>query len=190
MRQKSLETHLLMHLENSHKGDKILKIAFTGTQGTGKTTSVFDSAKLAKINFPNKSVSGFHDNAARAPKGLYNKKGTAESQLWIFTNQMRTEIELTNTYDIVVCDRTVFDSIAYTIWMGFEYLSNAMFDLAMHHIDSYDEVYFKQIKTNNYLFDCEHRDTKDLEYRQNIENLLMNLYIKAGITNTNKFKIV
>ena len=92
-----------------------MKIAFTGTQGTGKTTAVFDEAKAAKIAFPNKSVTVFHDNAARAPKGLYNKKGTEESQLWIFTNQLRTEIELANTYDIVICDRTVFDSISYFI---------------------------------------------------------------------------
>jgi predicted ATPase len=167
-----------------------MKIAFTGTQGTGKTTAVFDEAKAAKIAFPNKSVTVFHDNAARAPKGLYNKKGTEESQLWIFTNQLRTEIELANTYDIVICDRTVFDSISYTIWMGFTELADKMFSLAMYHISSYDKINFKQIKTNNYLVDCEHRDTKDLEYRQNIENFLMRLYEKSGITQTEKFKIV
>jgi predicted ATPase len=167
-----------------------LKIAYTGTQGTGKTTSVFDSAKASKIAFPNKSIGIFHDNAARAPKGLYNKKGTEESQLWIFTNQMRTEIEMTNTYDVVICDRTIFDSIAYTIWMGFTGLADVMFSLAMYYIISYDEIYFKQIKTNNWLVDCEHRDTKDLEYRQNIEDFLMRLYTKSGITNTDRFKII
>jgi len=167
-----------------------LKIAYTGTQGTGKTTSVFDSAKAAKLAYPDKSITVFHDNAARAPKGLYNKKGTAESQLWIFTNQMRTEIELTNIYDIVICDRTVFDSIAYTIWMGFIDLADVMFDLAIYHLNTYDEINFKQIKTNNWLIDCEHRDTKDLEYRQNIENFLMTLYKKSKITNSDHFKII
>jgi len=167
-----------------------LKIAYTGTQGTGKTTSVFETARITKLNYPNKSITVFHDNAARAPKGLYNKKGTEESQLWIFTNQMKTEIELSNIYDIVICDRTVFDSIAYTIWMGFINLADKMFNLAMYHLNSYDEIYFKQIKTNDWLVDCEHRDTKDLEYRQNIEHFLMRLYEKSKITETDKFKII
>lgn len=167
-----------------------MKIAYTGTHGTGKTTSVFTSAKTVKLNYPSKSINVFHDNAARAPKGLYNKKGTKESQLWIFTNQMKTEIELTNIYDIVICDRTVFDSIAYTIWMGFTDLANTMFDLAIYHLNSYDEIIFKQIKTNNWLVECDHRDIKDLEYRQNIENVLMGLYEKSKIIETDKFKIV
>lgn len=168
-----------------------MKIAFTGTHGTGKTTSVFEFAQSTKMNFPSKSVAVFHDNAARAPKGMYNKKGIEESQLWIFTNQMRTEIELTNTYDIVICDRTVFDSIAYTYWLDFTDLADKMFDLALHHLNSYNQIYFKQIKTNNYSFDCDHRDTKDLEYRQNIEDILMGLYEKTNIhQQTERFKII
>lgn len=167
-----------------------MKIAFTGSHGCGKTTAAFELCHKMKLEHPNKRVEILHENAARAPNGLFNKKGTPESQLWIFSNQMRSEIELTNFYDIVVCDRTVFDSIAYTIWLGHVDLAEDMFNLALTHLKSYDEIIFKQIKTNDYLKDCEHRDTKDLEYRRIIEDHLMKLYFKSNIISTNRFKII
>ena len=123
-----------------------MKIAFTGSHGTGKTTSVFEYAHKMKLEFSNKRTGIFHENAARAPKGLFNKKGTKESQLWIFTNQLRSEIELTNIYDIVVCDRTVLDPIAYAIYIGFQDLANKMFDLSLDHLSSYDMIIFNCFK--------------------------------------------
>lgn len=168
-----------------------MKIAFSGSHGTGKTTSVFDLAHSQKMEHANQRVGIFHENAARAPKGLFNKKGTKESQLWIFTNQMQEEISLSYEYNILICDRTVFDSIAYThVVLDSENLCECMFNLAMEHIQSYDQIFFKLIKNNNYWFDCEHRETKDIDYRQNVENILLSLYEKSGITKTNKFKIV
>lgn len=167
-----------------------MKVAFTGTHGTGKTTSVFAYAHSAKLENPNKRVITFHENASRAPKGLFNKKGTSEGQLWIFTNQLQTEITLTHEYDIVVCDRTIFDSIAYTIWMGFDNLAMKMFDLAMDFENSYTVINFKLIKNNNYLYNCEHRDIQDLDYRQRIEEYLLRLYEKSGILGSERFRIV
>jgi hypothetical protein len=168
-----------------------LKIAFTGSHGVGKTTSVFELAHSKKLEFSNKRVGIFHENAAKAPKGLFNKSGTKESQLWIFTNQMQEEISMSYEYDILVCDRTVFDSIAYTnIVLDSEKLCDCMFALAMEHIASYDQIFFKLIKNNNYWFDCSHRETKDVNYRQDVENILMELYEKTGITKTNRFKII
>lgn len=167
-----------------------MKVAFTGTHGTGKTTSVFAYAHSTKLENPNKRVITFHENASRAPKGLFNKKGTSEGQLWIFTNQLQTEITLTHEYDIVVCDRTIFDSIAYTIWMGFETLAEKMLSLSNEYSSSYDLIIFKTIKTNNYLKDCEHRDTKDLEYRQRVEDILIKLYEQSGLLGSEKFRIM
>ncbi len=167
-----------------------MKIAFTGSHGTGKTTSMFSYAHTAKLENPNSRVEVFHENASRAPKGLFNKKGTKESQLWIFTNQLRSEIELTNIYDIVVCDRTVLDPIAYAIYLGFQDLANKMFDLSLDHFSSYDMIIFKQIKTNDYLKDCQHRDTNDIEYRQRVETILLSLYETARIMGSEKFRMV
>ena len=65
-----------------------------------------------------------------------------------------------------------------------------MFDLSFFHLDSYDKIYFKLIKNNDYLFDVSHRDSKDLDYRQNIENLLIDVYKSAGLIGTDKFEFV
>jgi len=167
-----------------------LKVAFTGSHGTGKTTSMFNYAHTLKIENANQKIEVFHENAARAPKGLFNKNGTRESQMWIFTNQIRTEIELCSLYDILICDRTCCDSIAYAMYMGFDDLADNMFKLSLHHIPTYDMIFFKQIKTNDYLKDCQHRDTKDLNYRQWIEDNLIKLYERAGVVVSDKFKFV
>jgi len=164
-----------------------LKIAYTGSHGTGKTTSMFEYAHKCKLEFPNKKVEVFHENAAKAPKGLFNKSGTEQSQLWIFTNQIRSEIELYSTYDILICDRTCFDSIAYTKYLGFDKLADKMFDLALEHLETYYMIYFKLIKNNDFLHNCEHRDVIDLGYRKTIETYLISLYEKAGVIESETF---
>jgi len=164
-----------------------LKIAFTGAHGTGKTTSAFYYAYTAKLENPNFTVEVFHENASRAPKGLFNKSGTRESQMWIFTNQIRTEIELTSIYNILVCDRTCFDSIAYCIYLGFQDLADVMFELAMKHLPSYNKIMFKSIENNAFLFANKHRDTEDLYYQRAIEDILWKLYEKANIITADNF---
>jgi hypothetical protein len=167
-----------------------MKIAFTGSHGTGKTTSVFEYAHKMKLEFPNKRTGIFHENAARAPKGLFNKNGTNLSQLWIFTNQMQNEIRLGYEYDILICDRTVFDSIAYSVYMKFDSFAEKAFQLAIEFLSTYDEIYFKRIKTNDFWFDSKHRETSDIEYRYQIEDILMGLYKRAGVLNSDKFKLL
>jgi hypothetical protein len=167
-----------------------MKIAFTGSHGTGKTTSVFEYAHKMKLENPNKRTGIFHENAARAPKGLFNKSGTDLSQLWIFTNQMQNEIALGYEYDILICDRTVFDSIAYSIYMKFDNFAKKAFQLAIEFLPTYDKIYFKRIKTNDFWFDSKHRETSDIEYRYQIEDILMELYKKSGILNSDKFELL
>lgn len=167
-----------------------MKIAFTGTHGTGKTTSVFEYAHKMKLEHPNKRVGIFHENAANAPKGLFNKKGTDLSQLWIFTNQMQNEIALSYEYDILICDRTVMDSIAYSFYMGFDHFADKAFPLALEFLPTYDQIYFKTIKNNDYWFPSKHRESTDVDYRQRIEDYLMRLYKKAKIINTDKLKMI
>jgi len=167
-----------------------MKIAFTGSHGTGKTTSMFNQAHISKIENPNLTVGVFYDNASLAPNGLFNKKSTNESQLWIFTNQMRNEIELSYIYDIIICDRTILDSVAYTGYMGYQRLYDKMFNLAIEHLSSYDMIYFKQIKHNEYWTKCKYRDIHDAEYRQRVEDILLNLYERAKISTLDKFKLI
>ena len=56
-----------------------LHIAYSGTHGTGKTTSVFDTASFCKMQFPNKSVHVITEKASESPFKI-NKETTQDSQ--------------------------------------------------------------------------------------------------------------
>lgn len=151
------------------------KIAFTGTHGTGKTTSVFDKAKEMKLLHSDKKVSILVENAADCPLPI-NKEGTERTQLWIFSNQMSREISMSAKYDILVCDRTVCDSIAYGISNGFTDLAKHQIALASRFVDTYDEIYFKTVENNNWWFNDGLRDAKDVEWRMRVQDILLNVY--------------
>ena len=105
------------------------KISLTGTAGTGKSTDVFRIIPILKHTYPSKRVINLNENAAHSPYKI-NKETTFESQLWIFTNQIQSELKLQSMYDILVCDRTLVDAIAYSSYVGLKELSNSMFELS------------------------------------------------------------
>lgn len=152
-----------------------LKIAYTGSHGTGKTTSVYETAQKMKLQHPNKSVGILTENAKDSPFNI-NKNTCNKSQLWIFTNQISRELELETKYDILICDRTIMDSIAYTMHSASMDLSEKMYELAIKHMSSYSEVFFKTIQKNNFLIEDGVRDGTDRQYQQEIEDKLKALY--------------
>lgn len=156
-----------------------MKIAYTGAQGTGKTTSVYNSLLEYKKNNKDKRVTLVIEVASESPFPI-NRKTTRESQTWIFTSQIKEELEKTNKYDIVVCDRTICDCIAYSMWAGFDDLAHQMIEFAKGYINTYDIIYFKKIENNNYNFSDGIRDTND-EYRQKMEDLMIDVYKKVGV---------
>jgi hypothetical protein len=157
-----------------------MKIAFTGTHGTGKTTSVFELARVLKIEHPDKHVNVLVDVAGRSPYKK-NKDATLENQLWVFGSQMINEMTMLNmpNCDILVGDRSIMDSIGYTICSGQKELGEKQFNYCLDYLNTYDKIIFKQIATNDFLFQNNIRDHLDLEYRQFVENTLMNLYKRA-----------
>ncbi len=165
-----------------------MKISFTGTHGTGKSTAVFDLAKQMKIENPNKTVGIFMENAKHSPLG-FNKDKPKETQLWIFCNQLQSEIALATKYDILITDRTIFDSVAYTYYFGFKELGDALFKTGREFIHTYDKIIFKSIKNNNHLHSDGVRDINDDEYRQGIERELTHIYAELKILGA-KFEFV
>jgi predicted ATPase len=151
------------------------KIAFSGTHGTGKTTSVAQAFLDWKINNHDKTVTIFTENARDSPFPI-NKNGTQEGQLWIFCNQLQKELLLQQKYDVVICDRSVCDSIAYTKFHGLDNLVESMISLASHHMNTYDEIIFKKSATNNYWFKDGLRDSEDTSFRLGMENALIDIY--------------
>lgn len=166
-----------------------MKIAFSGSHGTGKTTAMFELCNKLKIKHPDKTIGAFYDINRFAPK--MNKEGTPESQLWIFCYRFQEEINLCNRYNIVVCDRSIFDNVAYSYYQGFTDVADKTLDIAKtYFMDSYDQIIFKSIQNNDYLLENKIRDTKDLNYRQQVEDILLSIYSRLGITSSDKFKYV
>jgi nicotinamide riboside kinase len=89
-----------------------MKIAFIGTHGVGKTTLCFDlAAALKRLDL---SVDLVKEVARGCPLPI-NRETTDDAQNWILHTQVAREIELTNAYEVTVCDRAVIDNYAYMV---------------------------------------------------------------------------
>jgi len=90
------------------------KIALISTHGTGKTTLCFDvAAELKKRGF---KVKVFSEIAASAyEQGIpINENTTLPAQLYILMQHITEELRASiRDYQIVVCDRSVFDNWVY-----------------------------------------------------------------------------
>ena len=150
-------------------------IAYSGSHGTGKTTSVFEKAKELKITMREKTVGVLAENVIFCPLPI-NKNTTPGSQMWIFTNKLQAEIEFLAKYDVVISDRTAVDAIAYTFVAGFRELGEAMLELVKQHIKNYDQIIFKSIKHNNYLIPDGLREGYDQKFQKDVEETLLGLY--------------
>ena len=163
-----------------------MKIAFTGTHGTGKTTAVYDLASQLKKEHPDKSVGIIMEIARHCPLPI-NKNATRKSQIWMFTHQVQLEISYQISYDIVICDRSIFDVIAYTKLGGYHELSSSLESIAYQYMDTYDEIIFKKAENNQFCFPDGVRDM-DNEFRMKVEETLIEIYTTAK-NNGAQFKL-
>jgi len=85
-------------------------IAITGTHGTGKTTLAFKMAAHYKQLGHNVKVV---QEVARSCPFPINDKMTLDTCLWIYHEHSKKELEAQKDHDIVICDRTYFDSFIY-----------------------------------------------------------------------------
>ncbi len=154
-----------------------MKIAFSGTQSTGKTTSVYESAKDYKSWNPQLRIELLTEVARRNPFQLLNKDATENSQSWMFHTQIQEEINLTSCSDLLICDRSIIDYVAYTYYL-FPYLGEKMFDFCKYHIETYDKIILKTIDRSFQVCHDGIRESKDEEYRKQIEDYLIDFYIK------------
>lgn len=152
-----------------------MKIALSGTHGTGKSTAVYNEAYNIKMTLPNMEVGIFLENARLCPLPV-NKESTIESQLWIFGNQIAREVELSEIYGCLVCDRTVADVVAYSYVFGFKDLADSLLEVCKSYINTYDQITLKTIERNDYWYECGIRDTTDVQYREAVEKQLFCIY--------------
>lgn len=150
-----------------------MKIAFSGSHGTGKTTNIFNKCYELKKNYKNVGIS--IETARECPLPI-NKEASVEAQFWILTKQIESEIRLCAMNDVIVCDRTVADTCAYSYFVD-RNLYELSLNICQFYINTYDWVYFKLIKNNPYLIDDGIRDT-DKEFQQEIEDKILEIYTK------------
>lgn len=90
----------------------IMKIAFIGTHGVGKTTLCFDlAARLKRLDL---NVDIVREVARNCPLPI-NQETTLDAQAWILHSQIAHEIAASARYGAVICDRSVLDNYAYMV---------------------------------------------------------------------------
>jgi predicted ATPase len=158
-------------------------VAYTGTHGTGKTTAVYTRAAMFKREYPDSEVGIVCETARLCPYPVLGQGSEwvrDVSQRWIFAAQQQAELSAAARYDIVVCDRTVCDCIAYTLAGGLEHLARSMMDLAQHHVDSYDHVYLRRMLPETPAADDGFR-SRDETMRARVEECLIEIYHRLGV---------
>lgn len=91
----------------------MVKLAFIGTHGVGKTTLCYDIGATLKKR-------GLHvdlvKEVARLSPLPINRQTSLEAQLWILSTQIAEEIRSAAHHEVVVCDRSVLDNYAYLVF--------------------------------------------------------------------------
>jgi len=157
--------------------------AYTGTHGTGKTTAVYALAARLKREYPGNEVGIVCETARLCPFPVVsagNPRPVAAAQRWIFAAQQRAELDAAARYDIVVCDRTIVDCIAYTMAGGLEHLARSMMDLAQHHVEIYDHVHLLRLDPARPAAADGFR-ALDERFRRLVEDCLIDIYHRLGV---------
>jgi nicotinamide riboside kinase len=88
----------------------VVKIAFIGSHGVGKTTLCYDLAAALKRRGLNVDIV---KEVARLSPLPINRQTSLDAQLWILMTQVAEEVRSASHHDAVVCDRSVLDNYAY-----------------------------------------------------------------------------
>ena len=117
----------------------MIKIAYCGTHSTGKTTRAKAVSKERGYIMVTE--------AARSCPFPINRKASRKAQLYIFTKQIQNELEAeawaerTNAPGIV-CDRSILDSIVYSLDRGYTGLANMLTPFAQAWMKTYTKIYW------------------------------------------------
>ena len=114
-------------------------------------------------------------DVARACPFLVNREASEEAQSWIFFTQLTREIEAAAANEIVICDRTVFDSLAYSAVQGYKDFTTMMWQFAMDWRETYDELYWLRPDQGTVVADDGFRDP-DPDYQRLVDTTFEVLY--------------
>ncbi|MBI1973366.1 AAA family ATPase [Candidatus Micrarchaeota archaeon] len=164
-----------------------MKLAIIGTHGTGKTSlahAVMSALKEAGIN------AGMTQEQVRncpIKIGTENEKNV-KAELWIICRQIADEVEKSAAHDVVVCDRSVLDTLAYYTWMlerdSKLAESDVVADRAAHKLvdewlSSYNHFFYVQ-RSESTLVPDGFRSTSP-EWQREIDDIVLRLMREKGI---------
>jgi drug/metabolite transporter superfamily protein YnfA len=118
-----------------------MKIAVMGTHGVQKSTIALKLASILKQANPGKEVAVMPELARSCPYPV-NENMTEDSQRWLMHKQILSEIDLGFYNDIVVCDRTVIDGLAYALYGGLFDFVAINIQMAVDWFNTYDRVFW------------------------------------------------
>jgi len=117
-----------------------MKIAVIGTHGVGKTTL----CKKLQIDFEACGQEAFIvKESVRDTPFPVNADFTPECAIWVFVEQLRRELEAEIEHEIVICDRSVMDSIIYARALNIRSdILDCCFRVAQEWMKTYDTVVY------------------------------------------------
>lgn len=145
------------------------KIGIVGTHGTGKTTLAFDLALKYKRENPSLNVKMIAEVARQCPYPI-NEATTRRSQRWIWAAQMVAELEGMKN-DVLVCDRTLLDNLAYSKKLGFDHILDDFLKISIRWMPTYEKVYWLRPNINFVCADDNVRST-DIDFQKQIDQIL------------------
>lgn len=158
-------------------------IAYSGAHGTGKSTAVLAAAlRLKREDGIEAGI--IREVARQCPYPIVGAgtRTTREAQHWMFVQQMRLEIKLSERYPLVLADRSVVDYIAYASAAGFHDLAYAQLCLARHHValGIYQQIRFHGMDDFSFL---EPDGVRDLSpaLQAEVQARMLELYAELGI---------
>lgn len=145
------------------------KIGIMGTHGTGKTTLAFDLALKYKKENPHQNVKIMTEVVRKCPYPI-NEASTQRSQRWIWAAQMVAEIDgMMN--DILVCDRTILDNLAYSKNLGFDHILLDFMEASVSWMLTYEKIYWLR-PNNNFMCADDNIRSTDVNFQKNIDKIL------------------
>lgn len=118
-----------------------MKIAIVGTHGTGKSTLSYLLASHYKKQ--GKNVKIIQEVARNCPYPI-NKQMSYQAALWIYYEHAKKELESQLKHEVVISDRSVFDSFVYAEYFKLTELINySLQHIALEQLkENYNKVIF------------------------------------------------
>ena len=152
-------------------------IAFSGTHGSGKSSSAYLLA--GKMKLAGKNVIVLDELARRCPFEI-NQDPDERTQIWLITKQITEELELIDGVDYLIVDRGIADSFCYdkvvSKSVDSAVMCDSLFSYILQHIGKhYLVVYVPDKDSFNFQIDDGVRDL-ETEFRDKVYYTVTTLY--------------